>query len=92
MITLDVRPQRGEGILCQEAQGQTVLLRLVDGSYYALDEVGARIWELCDGERSLGEVIDALCAEFAAPARTVRADVLEFVGQLRGEQLLVDAA
>ena len=30
-------------------QGQPVLLRLDDGSYYAIDEVGAQIWELCDG-------------------------------------------
>lgn len=92
MLALDVSPRRADGVLCQEAQGQTVLLRLGDGSYYALDEVGARVWELCDGERSLGDVIDVLCAEFAAPPQTVRADVLEFVGQLRGEQLLVDAA
>ena len=75
----------------QEAQGQTVLLRLDDGGYYALDEVGALIWELCDGQRSLGDVVAALCAEFDAPEATVAADVLEFVGELRHERLLVDA-
>jgi coenzyme PQQ biosynthesis protein PqqD len=90
MSTLNGRPRRREGVLAQEAQGQTVLLRLDDGSYYALDEVGATIWELCDGQRSLEEVIAALCAEFDAPEATVRADVLDFVSELQRERLLVD--
>jgi coenzyme PQQ biosynthesis protein PqqD len=86
------RVRRQDGVLVQEAQGQTVLLRLEDGGYYALDEVGALIWELCDGQRSLRDVVAALCTEFDAPEATVAADVLEFVGELRHERLLVDAA
>ena len=88
---LGTRPRRRDGVLSQEAQGQTVLLRMDDGSYYALDDVGARVWELCDGERTLGDVIAALCSEFAAAEKTVRTDVLEFVSQLSGEHLLVDS-
>lgn len=90
---LDARLRRQDGILAQEARGQTVLLRLEDGGYYALDEVGAMIWELCDGQRAVGEIVALLCAEFDAPEGTVRADVLEFIGDLRRERLLVlDAA
>ena len=81
--------RRKDGILTQEAQGQTVLLRLEDGGYYAVDEVGAMIWELCDGQRSAAEIVSVLCAEFDAPEATVRADVLEFIGDLRHEGLLV---
>jgi pyrroloquinoline quinone biosynthesis protein D len=80
-------------VIAQEAHGQTVLLRLDDGGYYALDEVGATIWELCDGHRSVSEIVASLCAEFDAPEETVSADVVEFIGDLRREQLLVlDAA
>src|SRR5262249_9364162 len=82
---------RSDGILVAEAQGQTVLLRLSDGSYYALDEVGALIWELCDGERSLQDIVTELCSQFEATERTVTADVIEFVGELQREQLLVEA-
>jgi len=91
-VALDERLQRQEGVLAQEAQGQTVLLRLDDGGYYALDEVGASIWELCDGQRAVGDIVAALCAEFDAPEETVTADVLEFVGELRRERLLVGPA
>jgi hypothetical protein len=88
-LQLGERLRRRDGILAQEANGQTVLLRLNDGGYYALDEVGARVWELCDGSRAVSDVIAALCSEFDAPESTIRADVLEFIGDLRREQLLV---
>jgi coenzyme PQQ biosynthesis protein PqqD len=91
-VALDQCLRRQDGILMQEAQGQTVLLRLEDGGYYALDEVGAIIWDLCDGQRPVSGIVTALCAEFDAPEETVRADVLEFIGDLRREQLVVDAA
>ncbi len=88
-VSLDQRLQRQDGVLAQQSQGQTVLLRLNDGGYYALDEVGARIWELCDGQRDVGEVVAALCVEFEAPEATIRADALEFIDDLRRERLLV---
>jgi hypothetical protein len=88
-LMYDVILRRQQGVLAQEARGQTVLLRLEDGGYYALDEVGARIWELCDGERAVGEIVGVLCGEFDAPEAIVRADVLEFIGDLRRERLLV---
>ena len=88
-LMLEGTLRRQDGILTQEAQGQTVLLRLEDGGYYAVDEVGAMIWQLCDGERSVADIVSTLCAEFDAPEATVRADVLEFIGDLRREGLLV---
>jgi len=90
---LEGRVRRQDGILAQEAHGQTVLLRLEDGGYYALDDVGAMIWELCDGGRAVGEIVALLCEEFDAPEAVVQADVLEFIDDLRRERLLVfDAA
>jgi coenzyme PQQ biosynthesis protein PqqD len=83
------RIRRQDGVLAQEARGQTVLLRLEDGGYYALDDVGARIWELCDGSRAVGQIVDILASEFDAPEAIVRADVLEFIDDLRRERLLV---
>lgn len=83
------RLRRQDGILVQEAHGQTVLLRLEDGGYYALDEVGAAIWQLCDGQRDVAAIIAELRAEFDAPEAIIEADTLEFIGDLRREQLLV---
>lgn len=88
-VVPEERLRRQEGVLAQEAHGRTVLLRLEDGGYYALDDVGAMIWELCDGSRAVSEIVALLCEEFDAPETTVQEDVLEFIGDLRRERLLV---
>ena len=90
-MTLDTRPRRQDGVLAQSVQGQTVLLRLDDGSYYAIDAVGALVWELCDGRRSLGDIVAVVHERFAAEEDQVRQDVLEFVSDLQGERLLAGA-
>jgi hypothetical protein len=82
------RLRRQAGVLVQEAHGQTVLLRVDDGSYYTLDEVGAVIWELCDGSRTTGEIVDAVCDAFDGPPEQVGSDVLDFVTELLAERLL----
>ncbi len=83
---------RRDGVLTQEAHGETVLLRLADGYYYTLDEVGAAVWELCDGSRTADEVIAAIGDTFDAPEDVIRQDVTAFVGELVDEQLLDRAA
>jgi hypothetical protein len=79
---------RREDVLAQEAHGQTVLLRVGDGSYYTLDDVDAVIWGLCDGQTSLPAIVEAVCAEFAAEPGVVRADLEEFLADLETEGLL----
>jgi hypothetical protein len=37
----------------------------------------------------VAEIVAILCEEFDAPESTVRLDVLEFIGDLRRERLLV---
>jgi pyrroloquinoline quinone biosynthesis protein D len=82
------RFSRCEGIIAQEAHGQTVLLRLSDGSYYTLEGVGASVWELCDGARTFDDIVDGVCSDFDATPDVVRGDVREFLDDLVAERLL----
>ena len=66
-----------------------MLLNVRTGRYYTVDEVAARIWELCDGTRTLRDVADAIVAEYDAPAEAVEDDVDKFVAELVAESLLV---
>jgi hypothetical protein len=88
-VAMDERLRRQDGVLAQQSHGQTVLLRLEDGAYYAIDDVGAEIWDRCDGEHTVSDLVAELCSEFDAPEAVIRADVLEFVSELRRERLLV---
>ena len=91
MIEMDSRPKQREKVLAQRAADSLVLLNLEGGQYYSLDEVGARVWELCDGTRTVAELVSIIGREYDAPAETVRADVLELLTELADESLVVEA-
>jgi hypothetical protein len=89
MIEPETRLRQREGLLSQSAADTRILLDPKDGRYYALDEVSGRIWDLCDGTRTVAQVVATLCGEYEAPAETVEADVLEFLGDLANDGLIV---
>lgn len=69
--------QRGEDI----SDSGTVIL-IISGMMHQLNLVGAHIWNLCDGTRSLEDISKALAAEFDAEPSEVEGDVAEFVKNL----------
>jgi hypothetical protein len=90
-INLQSRPVRVERLLSHKGDEELVLLDPEDGSYYTLDEVGARIWELADGTRTAAQIAEALDAEFDAPLEEIQADLLELLAELAASGLVSDA-
>jgi coenzyme PQQ synthesis protein D (PqqD) len=88
MIALDIRPLRANGILAQRNADSLILLNPDSGQYFTLDEVGARVWELCDGSHPVAEVVSTLHAEYDAPVKSIQTDVLELLEDLAREQLV----
>lgn len=91
MIGHESRLRHRERVLIQRAAGTLVLLDLEGGQYYALDEVSARVWELCDGELGIGAIVEVIGSEYDAPVETIREDVLAFLQEMLDENLLVQA-
>ncbi|HEV7518097.1 MAG TPA: PqqD family protein [Thermoanaerobaculia bacterium] len=89
MIEPQTRLRQRDGLLSQRAADTRILLDPKDGRYYALDEVSGRIWDLCDGTRTVAQVVTTLCGEYEAPAETVKEDVMEFLGDLANDGLIV---
>ena len=50
----------GERVLTQQTEDVTILLKLNNGAHYTLNEVGGRLWELLDGNRSVSSVVATL--------------------------------
>lgn len=82
------RPQRGADIVWRRADAGVVVLKPSDGQYFSLDDVGGRIWELCEGERTVTEIADALAQEYEAPAAVIERDALELLDELESEGLV----
>lgn len=59
---------------------------------FALSEVGRFIWSRADGSRGLTELVAEVTREFDVAEERARADVAEFVDQLRAYGLLSEEA
>jgi hypothetical protein len=81
-ITLAHRASRSDQVLFQNLDGEAVLLDLASETYFGLNEVGTRIWQLIETAPSLSEVHSALCTEFDADATRIKHDLLALVGEL----------
>ena len=69
-------------VICRELGGELIILNLENGTYFGLDEIGARIWQLIQEHGSLDKVFAALCDEYEASADTLRRDLLNLVNEL----------
>jgi len=67
---------------------EALVVDVKGGLLYPLNSVGARIWDLCDGARSVDEIVGLLAAEFEAPEPTIRADAIEFIERLADAKLI----
>ncbi len=47
-----------------------------------LDEVGTRVWELCDGENTVSQIVNALAKEYKLGRREVEASLTEYLKTL----------
>jgi len=69
-------------VLSQEVNGETVLLDLDGESYFGLNEVGTRIWQLITAEQTVAEVLSILSDEYDASAEQLDNDVSELLAKL----------
>ena len=88
-LNFEMVPRQATGIVSQQAAGKWVLLDVKSGRYFALDPVAGRIWQLCDGSRSVRQIAALLCDEFDTAGQPIDDDVIGFVTELAGESLLV---
>jgi hypothetical protein len=86
----DTYLRRKDHVIAQENSGALVLFNMDDGQYYSLNEIGNRIWELCDGSRSVGQVVSILCEEYDGPAEIVNSDARELLEELVLADLLME--
>jgi hypothetical protein len=53
---------------------------------YTLEGVGARIWELLDGERDGYAILEQIVQEYDVPAEEAQIDLVEFLEQVEAVQ------
>src|SRR5262245_30250018 len=82
MVDLSSSVARKSDLLAYEMDGETVMLSVEQGTYYALDSIGGRIWELIENTTPVSSLIEKLQLEFKVDAEVCRNDTLSFLNEL----------
>jgi hypothetical protein len=82
MISLQQKVTISSEVLSQEVDGETVLLDLESESYFGLDEVGTRIWQLLNEGSNLQTVFDILLEEYDVDEKQLEKDIQDYVARL----------
>lgn len=69
-------------VLSQEVSGETVLLDIRSESYFGLDQVGTRIWELMQEKGDLETIFKAMLDEYDVEPGQLESDLSELVEKL----------
>lgn len=69
-------------VMARTVGDETVILDLASGTYFGLDPVGARMWQLIGEGKTLGEVCDNMLDEFEVSREELERDVIRLAQEL----------
>lgn len=86
-------PSHSPHIVTRKTGSEYILVPVVDNiadmdNFYVLNESGAFIWELIDGNRNISEITRAVMEEFDVDDDRARSDVISFIASLKDYLIL----
>jgi|BEDMetMinimDraft_2_1075160.scaffolds.fasta_scaffold01735_5 metal-sulfur cluster biosynthetic enzyme len=87
-VPLEIKPLRA-GSSRSAPDGSNLLVNTRGEAYKVSDDVKA-VWELCDGSKSVGEVVDVLAERLGAPSEDIAGQVAQMVYEMLQLGLLVN--
>lgn len=70
-------------VTLEHVGSQAVLYDRRNGQAHVLNGSAARLWELCDGERTIDQLTTQFASSYDIPADAVRSDVEQLVASFR---------
>lgn len=78
-------------VMARQVGDETVILDLASGTYFGLDPVGARAWQLLSEGKSLAQVCETMLSEFEVAREELQSDIARLVEELRAKGLVATA-
>ncbi|MEJ7712190.1 MAG: PqqD family peptide modification chaperone [Pyrinomonadaceae bacterium] len=75
-------------LLSSEVRGEAVILNIPSGTYYGLDVIGSRIWQLIQEPASLKFVLEILLDEYEVERSDCESDLVEYIENLSKKGLV----
>jgi len=80
-------------VISSKIDDEAILMSIEADSYFALDPVGSRIWEMLSNQpASIDELIIILMEEYEVDEKTCREDVQHFIDDMSGRKLIRQVA
>jgi len=93
MASLDMRLRPNDDeVIGKVLDGEAILINLATGSYYALPDVGAFIWQAIEAHCSLEEIAARVSASYEVSVEQAGIDVLALAERLMEEGIVAPAA
>ena len=77
-----VKVKRSDAAIWRVIDGDAVLLIPEEAALHALTGCGSRVWELIEGETTVSNIVDRICAEYEVEPETARYEVTDFIHKL----------
>ena len=87
-VQTEQRPMRVDEVVHFASGDQLALHHLDTDVYYLLNEVGAFLWEHCDGELTVDELVAEVADAFDVDDRTVGHDVRSWLAEMTEEDCI----
>lgn len=87
-LTAETLIQRSEEVVHSTIDGEVVMMSVEQGSYYGLDAIGSRIWNLLERPAKVGDLCQALMKEFEVDEARCFQDVAAFLKAI-GKQKII---
>ncbi len=82
MLELSSRLCKTRELPSKTIENETVLLDMDEGEVIRLSEIGAQIWSLIDGAKSVEDIISHIYKTFDAEKKIIEKDTLHFLKKL----------
>jgi hypothetical protein len=87
-LTLNSYPTPADHVRGRRLDHEAVVVLPDAGQVKVLNEVGAQIWMLADGSRSVREIVAAICREYDVASAVAEVDTLKFLAELQQKGLI----
>jgi pyrroloquinoline quinone biosynthesis protein D len=89
IVTADTRPQLPRHIKMRHDAGRGRWLILAPERVFDPDETAVSVLRLCDGERSVADIVGILAKEYNARPAEITADIVEMLQDLSDKGVIV---
>ena len=81
-------PTPNKDVLLQRVGQEAILHDRRNGRAHVINESAAQIWELCDGQHTLDQIVSTFAATYALPTVDVQADVQNIIAKFHELRVL----